>query len=146
MSQKRLKSQFLHFDYDFEVIGIHSITPPHLLAWCLNDTFSARFMLEADPFRINLYEDSVSEHAEYYWEGDEAHSEMWLVTNRGSKSLLYSNRPTPDYWLIIKEASYMGGTAEWVKNIKSIQNVQMVFEFPVDLVPKLTWLQQLSHL
>jgi hypothetical protein len=71
---------------------------------------------------------------------------MWLVNNRGSHGLLYSGKPTPDYWLVIREAEIMGGTSDWIQGIKAINNVQMVFEFPTEQLEKLTWLQQLSHL
>ncbi len=146
MSQKRFKSHFLEFEYNFDVVGIHSINTPHYLAWCLNDTFSSNFQLHVHSFALNLLEETASEHAEFYWEGDETHSEMWLVSNRGSAGLLYTGKPTPDFWLIIRDADIMGGTADWIRGMKAITNVQMVFKFPAEQLEKLPWLQQLSHL
>lgn len=146
MSQKRIKSHFLHFEYSFDVIGIHTVNAPHYLAWCLNDTFSSQFELNLRTFAINLLEETASEHAEFYWQGDDEHSEMWLVSNRGSHGLLHTVKPTPDFWLVIRDAEIMGGTDSWVRGIKTISNVQMVFEYPADQLDKLHWLQQLSHL
>ena len=146
LSIKRHKSTFLGASIDLAIIAIHAQIPPHLMAWCLDDTFSSKFQRQDDTFSVFLSKITESKHVEYYFEGSETVCEMWLVENKGSGGLLYSGKPTPDYWLLLRAADELGGTDEWVSGLKTIPSIQMSYLFPIEKHAKLTWLRALSHL
>ena len=116
------------------------------MAWCLDDTFSSKFQRQDDTFSVFLSKITESKHVEYYFEGSESVCEMWLVENKGSGGLLYSGKPTPDYWLLLRAADELGGTDDWINGLKTIQSIQMSYIFPIEKHAKLTWLRALSHL
>ena len=116
------------------------------MAWCLDDTFSSKFQRQDDTFSVFLSKITESKHVEYYFEGSESVCEMWLVENKGSGGVLYSGKPTPDYWLLLRAADELGGTNEWIDGLKTVQSIQMSYIFPIEKHAKLTWLRALSHL
>ena len=146
LSIKRHKSTFLGASIDLEVIALHAQIPPHLMAWCLDDTFSSQFVRQDPSFSVFLSQKTESKHVEYYWEGSETACEIWIVENKGSGGMLYSGKPTPDFWLLMRGAEDMGGTEDWLKGIKTISSVQLAYSFPTEKHNKLPWINALSHL
>jgi hypothetical protein len=146
LSIKRHKSTFLGASIELDIIAIHAQIPPHLMAWCLDDTFSSQFVRQDPSFSVFLSQNTESKHVEYHWEGSETACEMWIVENKGSGGLLYNGKPTPDFWLLLRGAEDMGGTEEWLKGIKTITSVQMAYDFPAEKHSKLTWITALSRL
>jgi len=146
LSIKRHKSTFLGANIDLEIIAVHAQIPPHLMAWCLDDTFSSHFVRQDPPISVFLSQNTESKHVEYYWEGNETACEMWILENKGSGGLLYSGKPTPDFWLLMRGAEDMGGSEEWMKGITSISSVQLAYLFPSNKHSKLHWINALSHL
>lgn len=146
LSIKRHKSTFLGASIDLAIIAIHAQIPPHLMAWCLDDTFSSRFVRQDPPFSVFLSQNTASTHVEYYWEGNETGCEMWIIENKGTGGLLYSGKPTPDFWLLMRGAEDMGGIEDWLRGIKTIASIQLAYPFPADKHSKLHWVNALSHL
>lgn len=131
---------------DLDIIAIHAQIPPHLMAWCLDDTFSSKFVRQPEPFNVFLSKNTESSHVEYYWQGNETACEMWLIENKGSSGLLFNGKPTPDFWLLMRNAEEMGGFDDWVQGLKGIKNIQMSYIFPFEKHNKLYWVNALSHL
>lgn len=146
LSIKRHKSTFLGASIDLAIIAIHAQIPPHLMAWCLDDTFSSRFVRQDPPFSVFLSQNTESTHVEYYWEGNETGCEMWIIENKGTGGMLYSGKPTPDFWLLMRGAEDMGGIEDWLRGIKTIASIQLAYPFPADKHSKLHWVNALSHL
>jgi len=146
LSIKRHKSTFLGASIDLAIIAIHAQIPPHLMAWCLDDTFSSRFVRQDPPFSVFLSQNTKSTHVEYYWEGNETGCEMWIIENKGTGGMLYSGKPTPDFWLLMRGAEDMGGIEDWLRGIKTIASIQLAYPFPADKHSKLHWVNALSHL
>jgi hypothetical protein len=116
------------------------------MAWCLDDTFSSRFVRQDPPFSVFLSQNTESTHVEYYWEGNETGCEMWIIENKGTGGMLYSGKPTPDFWLLMRGAEDMGGIEDWLRGIKTIASIQLAYPFPADKHSKLHWVNALSHL
>lgn len=95
LSIKRHKSTFLGASIDLEIIAVHTQIPPHLMAWCLDDTFSSHFVRQDPPISVFLSQNTESKHVEYYWEGNETACEMWILENKEAVdcSILGSLRP-----------------------------------------------------
>ena len=146
LSAKRIKSTQLGAEIELDIFAVHAQIPPHYMAWCLDDTFSSKFQRQDDTFSVFLSKITESKHVEYYFEGSESVCEMWLVENKGSGGVLYSGKPTPDYWLLLRAADELGGTDEWINGLKTIQSIQMSYISPIEKHAKLTWLRALSHL
>ena len=146
LSIKRHKSTFLGASIDLAIIAIHAQIPPHLMAWCLDDTFSSRFVRQDPPFSVFLSQNTESTNVEYYWEGNETGCEMWIIENKGTGGMLYSGKPTPDFWLLMRGAEDMGGIEDWLRGIKTIASIQLAYPFPADKHSKLHWVNALSHL
>ena len=146
MSPRKHKSYLSTTSLDLDVVAIHSDLSPHRMAWCLDDTFSSRFVCEAHPFEVTLSSNQVSFHVEFHFEGNETCSPMSLLENKGSSQSLYTGRPTPDYWLVVQESESMSGLSEWLEQLKRINGVQTAYLFPSENHSKLTWLQHLRHL
>lgn len=145
LSIKRHKSTLLGANIDLDIIALHAQIPPHLMAWCLDDTFSSTFVRQDEPFSVFLSQDTESNHVEYYWKGSETACEMWILENKGSGGSLYTSKPTPDYWLLMRNAENMGGIADWLNGLKTIKHIQMSYEFPAKNHNKLQWIGNLSH-
>lgn len=146
MSPKKHKSYLNTASLDLDLVAIHSDLSPHRMAWCLDDTFSSRFVCEAHPFEVTLPSNHVSFHVEFHFEGNEICSPMSLLENKGSIQPLFTGRPTPDYWLIVQESDSMGGLGEWLEQLKRISGVQTAYLFPSENHSKMTWLPHLRHL
>lgn len=146
LSIKRYKSTFLGANINLDIIALHAQIPPHLMAWCLDDTFSSTFVRQDQPFSVFLSQITESNHVEYYWKDAETACEMWILENKGSGGMLYTGKPTPDYWLLIRNAEDMGGIADWLSGLKTMQHIQMSYEFPANKHIKLQWVSALSHL
>lgn len=146
LSIKRYKSSQLGANIDFDIIALHAQIPPHLMAWCLDDTFSSSFVRQDHLFSVFLSKETESQHVEYHWEGSDVACQMWLLENKGSAGMLFTGKPSPDYWLLMRNAEDMGGIADWLTGIKTIQHVQMSYEFPANRHNKLNWVNALSHL
>ena len=58
LSIKRYKSTFLGANINLDIIALHAQIPPHLMAWCLDDTFSSTFVRQDQP----LFSIFVSEY------------------------------------------------------------------------------------
>ena len=131
---------------DFKIVAIHSNISPYLLAWCLDDTFSTNFVCEPKTFEINLSKNRLSQHIEYYFEGSETLSHMWILQNSGTNGKIISGKPSPDYWLIIGDSELMPSFDQWLNKLKSIDKIQMAYVYPEHLSEKFNWVYMLSHL
>lgn len=146
LSIKRYKSTISPSTNDFKIIAVHSNISPYLLAWCLDDTFSTNFVCEPKTFTINLSQNRISQHLEYYFEGSETISNMWILQNSGTTGKLFSGKPTPDYWILIGDQELMPNFDQWLDQLKSIEKIQLAYVFPEELSEKFHWIYRLSHL
>ena len=146
MSVKRYKSTVSLNTNDFIVVGIHTDAPPFLASWCLCDTFSIQFVFESADFAINLLELEENKHNAYFFLGSAKYPKMWLVQNQGSFKKLVTNKPTPDYLLIIDDSDNLLDFESYFSQLKQIKHFLMIFGYPNDKNSKFVWLQELNHL
>jgi hypothetical protein len=146
LSVKRYKSTVSLNTNDFIVVGIHTDAPPFLASWCLCDTFSIQFVFESADFAINLLELEENKHNAYFFLGSAKYPKMWLVQNQGSFKKLVTNKPTPDYLLIIDDSDNLLDFESYFSQLKQIKHFLMIFSYPNDKKTKFVWLQELNHL
>ncbi len=103
-------------------------------------------MCEPKTFEINLSKNRLSQHIEYYFEGSESLSQMWILQNSGTNGKIISEKPSPDFWLIIGDSELMPSFDQWLNKLKSIDKIQMTYVYPEHLSEKFNWVYMLSHL
>ncbi len=146
MPLKKFKSPELKADIDLDIIAVHAQITAHFMAWCLDDTFSSVFVRQPELFSVSLPKNVESNHAEYYWNEVETSGQMWLIENKGNKGFLYSPKPRPDFWVLMKNMEEQVELDHWIKKIHLISKVQTAYIFPKSKHSKLFWLTALSHL
>jgi hypothetical protein len=143
---KKYKSTVIKHPNDFKIVAVHTDYSPYLLAWCLDDTFSLKFLCEPETFAINLRESVISEHVEYHFQGSEQYTSMWILQNNGTLGKIYLGKPTPDYWILIDDEELMPNFELWLEKLKSIDNIKTAYVFPPEKARKFTWVNLLRHL
>lgn len=147
MSTKASKSTLLNSFSNTCIIAIHSTSLAYSLAWCLDETFSTQFICEPEKFKITLPNGlEESYHVQYFFGGSDIQSRMWLVQNQGSARKLFTEKPIPDFWLIIENKLFYNQMEDWVTKIKEMSKVQTAYIFPKQKLNKLDWIMNLNHI
>lgn len=143
---RKYKSTIIKQPNEFIIVAVYTHLPPYSLAWCLDDTFSVNFICEPETFTINLSQNRISQHAEYYFQGSEQTSPMWILQNNGTNGKIYSQKPSPDYWIFIGDEELMPNIDEFLEKLRKIENIQMAHLVPSEISTKFKWVSELKHL
>ena len=127
-------------DSDFKdaspkIAGIKTVLPDYSLAWQINKCFGMNFALNLEWEKIGI-ENLISKHRHYYCLFEDVELNWHIIKNKGTNAYFFQSKPLFDYFLICNGDDIYGYFERAIEAIKSNNEIENIFEFNFQLIPK----------